>query len=137
MSRKFDTEINLEIDDSINAIIDEAPGGNSFIGLRKLRWSDKSPFRLDIRKWYINSEGEEIAGKGVAFITEDGPDNLVKELLKAGYGNTIQTLESLKDRGDFLESVKIIIDDMGVDLDKVEVKPEATLQMFYDPKSII
>ena len=36
-------EVKLEIDNSIEEVIDEVPG-SSFIALRKLRWSESSPF---------------------------------------------------------------------------------------------
>ena len=86
MPRKFDNDsINLEIDDSVNEVFDEAPGSNSFLALRRLRWSEKGNFKLDIRKWYTNSEGEEVAGKGVSFLTDDGPNNLINALMKHGY----------------------------------------------------
>ena len=94
-------EFKLEIDSSIDEVIDEVPG-SSFIALRKLRWSENSSFKLDIRKWYTNSEGEEIAGKGVSFMTDEGPDNLIEVLLKHNYGDTRKTLNGIKDREDFL-----------------------------------
>lgn len=93
-------EFKLEIDDSVNEVFDEVPG-SAFLALRKLRWNEQSKFKLDIRKWYTNSEGEEIAGKGVSFMTEDGPDNLIQALLKHGYGDTQKTIDGIKDREDF------------------------------------
>lgn len=130
-------EFKLEIDPSIDEVVDEVPG-NAFIALRKLRWSDSGPFRLDIRKWYTNSEGEEIAGKGVSFMSEEGPDNLIEALLKHNYGDTRKTLNGIKDREDFLPAVKEIIMEKGVDLDSVEIASIDSLsENFYDPKTII
>ena len=60
-------EFNLELDPSVDKIFDETPG-NSFLAVRKLRWNQNSEFKLDIRKWFTNSNGEEIAGKGVSFM---------------------------------------------------------------------
>ena len=38
MPRKFDNEaFNLQIDESINEVFDEASGSNSFLALRKLK----------------------------------------------------------------------------------------------------
>jgi hypothetical protein len=133
-------EFNLELDSSINEIIDEATGGNSFIALRKLRWSETGPFRLDIRKWYTNAQGEEIAGKGVSFISQEGPDNLIEALLKNGYGDTRKTLNGIKDRDDFLVAVKEIIVANNMDLDSVDISSIDQLDSsadYYDPKSII
>lgn len=39
----YNKEIKLEIDPTVDAVIDEIPG-NSFIALRKLRWNDSSEF---------------------------------------------------------------------------------------------
>ena len=130
-------EFKLEIDNEVDEVIDEVPG-SSFIALRKLRWSDSGSFKLDIRKWYTNSEGEEIAGKGVSFMTEEGPDNLIEALLKHGYGDTRKTLNGIKDRDDFLPAVKEIITEKGVDFDSIEVPSLDSLsEDFYDPKSIL
>ena len=130
-------EFQLEIDPSIDVVFDEVPG-NSFLALRKLRWSPNSSFKLDIRRWYTNSEGEEIAGKGVAFMTEEGPDNLIQALLENGYGDTRKTLNGIKDREDFLPAVKEIIDEKGIDLNSIKLPTmESLSENFYDPKSII
>ena len=63
-------EFNLELDPSVDKIFDETPG-NSFLAVRKLRWNQNSEFKLDIRKWFTNSNGEELAGKGVSFMEND------------------------------------------------------------------
>lgn len=130
-------EFNLELDPSIDEVIDEVPG-SSFIALRKLRWSENSSFKLDIRKWYTNSDGEEVAGKGVSFMTDDGPDNLIEALLKHNYGDTRKTLNGIKDREDFLPAVKEIIIEKDIDLDSIEIPTiDSISEKFYDPKSII
>ena len=129
-------EFNLEIDPSLDVVFDELPG-NSFLALRKLRWNEKSPFRLDIRKWYTNNEGEEVAGKGVSFMTPEGPDNLIEALLDNGYGDTRKTLNSIKHREDFLPAVKEIIKENNFDLDSVQIPTIDDIGSFYDPKSIL
>ena len=132
-----DEKFNLEIDPEVNEIIDEVPG-NSFIALRKLRWNETKDFKLDIRNWYVNSEGEEIAGKGVSFKTDEGPANLIEALLKHGYGDTRKTLNGLSDREDFPIAIKEIIEEKGINLDEIEIpKLESLDATFYDPKSII
>lgn len=129
-------EFNLEIDDSLNEVIDESVG-NRYIALRKLRWTPESPFKVDIRNWYVNSNGEEIAGKGVSFMTPEGPDNLIEALLKNGYGDTRKTLNGIKDREDFLVSVKEIITENNMDLDSVELQTIDSIEDLYDPKAIL
>lgn len=128
-------EFNLEIDKTIDEIIDEIPG-NSYIALRKLRWSEDAQFKLDIRKWYTNSQGEEIAGKGVSFMTDEGPGNLIKVLLAHGYGNTRETLDALSNREEFLPCVKKIMLEKNVDFDSIEVPSiDDVAAAFYDPRS--
>lgn len=130
-------EFNLEIDNSVDEVFDEA-SGNSFLALRKLRWSENAKFKLDIRKWYVNSDGEEIAGKGVSFITEEGPENLIQAMLKHGYGDTRKTLRGISDREDFSVAVKEILQEKNIDLDKVEIPDIESLETsFYDPKEVL
>lgn len=138
MPRKFDNDsFNLEIDESVNEVFDEAPGSNSFLALRKLRWSETGTFKLDIRKWYTNNEGKEIASKGVSFITEDGPNNLINALMKHGYGETRGILESISSRPDFLPNVKRVIGNMNTTLDNIEDNKEEDIDAdYFDPKNI-
>lgn len=129
-------ELQFEMDPSVNEIFDES-SGNSFLALRKARWTANAPFKLEIRKWFVGTDGEEKAGKGVTFITEDGPANLIEALLKHGYGDTRQTLNGIKDREDFPVAVKEIIQEQGIDLDKVEIPTLDDIGAFYDPKDIL
>lgn len=130
-------EFHLEIDDSVNEVIDEIPG-NRFIALRKLRWTPEGQFKLDIRNWYTNAEGEEIAGKGVSFMTDEGPSNLIEALLSHGYGDTRKTLNGIKDREDFAVAVKEVIKENDIDLDSVEIPDIDSLDGdYYDPKSVL
>ncbi len=131
MSREF----KLEIDDSINEVFDEVPG-SSFLALRRLRWNESSPFKLDIRKWYTNNEGEEIAGKGISFMTEDGPDNLIQALLKHGYGDTQKTIDGIKDRDDFVSIAMKAVAEVDTKFAESFAIPvdEPGSGSFYDPK---
>lgn len=132
-------EFNLEIDPSLNVIFDETPGSNAFLALRNLRWDSKSPYKIDIRKWYTNANGEEIAGKGVSFMTPEGPENLIQALLQNGFGDTRKTLNGIKDREDFLPAVKEVLIENNIDLDGVDIsidQLDANVS-FYDPKSIL
>lgn len=136
MARDYD--FNLEIDQSLNVVFDETPG-NSFLALRKLRWNPNSPFRLDIRKWYTNAQGEEIAGKGISFMTPEGPENLVQALLENGYCDTRKTLNGLKNREDFEIAIKEVITENNIDLDKINISIDQleSAATFYDPKAIL
>lgn len=132
-------EFKLELDPSLNVVFDEAPGSNSFLALRRLKWSDNSPFRVDIRKWFTNAEGEEIAGKGVSFMTPEGPGNLINALLENGFGDTRETISSLKNREDFAVALKEVIVENNIDLDSINVSIDQLDggASFYDPKSIL
>lgn len=136
----FTKEFNVEIDPNLNVIFDEKPGGNSFLALRKVRWNAGGTFKLDVRKWYTNAEGEEVAGKGISFMTEDGPSNLIQGLLENGYGDTRKTLAGIENREDFLPAVKEVLTRRNIDLDDVELPSLDDLDdsaSFYDPKSIL
>lgn len=90
---------SYKIDEDFDNIIDEK--GNSFIALRKVQWGDKGDYKLDLRKWFINADGEETVGKGVSFLTEDGPHELTKTLVDNGYGHTNEVLQGIYHREDF------------------------------------
>lgn len=97
----------------IDEVIDER--GSTFIALRKIQWlqdgdeKDESKAKLEIRKWRVNGEGER-ADKGVAFLTEEGPHELAKILIKHGFGNTKDILHELKHRDDFKDAIEHFYD---------------------------
>lgn len=95
----------------INRVIEEK--GSSFIALRQIAWGagpedevDPEKVRLDLRKYRTDSEGNEVMSKGVSFMTEEGPNELVHVMMEEGYGDTGKCISILKDRGDFVEGVK-------------------------------
>ena len=101
-----DKKIEYSIVDEFDHTIDEA--GNQFIALRKIRWGDRDKVSLDIRKYWMQAEGE-VLGKGVSFLTEEGPHELVDVMTREGYGHTKEILKSLKDREDFQKSLNIVL----------------------------
>lgn len=119
-------EITMEIDPSMDIIIEQAPGSNSFLAMRNICWNGSGAYRLDIRRWYTDSDGNENPGKGFSFTTESGPDNLAVSLVKNNYGNTEQILNAIKNRDDFEYSINIVLN-RGAN----NKKP------LYDPKSIL
>ena len=88
MKKEFKYDINEEFG---TEIISE--GGNSFLAMRKISWNGGNE-KLDIRKYLINSEGNEIMGKGVS-ITDEDANTLVNLLIDKGYGNPKTIIESL------------------------------------------
>lgn len=125
--------LEYAIVDGFDHIIDEKPGTNVFLALRKIQWKQNGPVKLDLRKWATNSDGTEVPLKGVSFIDEtEGPNNLIQTLITTGYGNTKDTLLSLKDREDFRPSLNSVLgkDDELYDSSIKEEEQE----IFYDPK---
>ena len=54
MAREISADINAN---GINVVFDEAPGRNSFLALREVRWTPNGNYRLDLRKWFTDSVG--------------------------------------------------------------------------------
>lgn len=133
-------EFNMEIVDGFDFIIEEK--GNSYIALRKLKWNEKSAPRLDIRKYMIDSDGNEVIGKGIGFLSDTGPHELVKVMVENGYGKTIQVLEGIKERDDFMPSLSKVLSNsqMGElseanpDLDFADEEEE---QEYFDPRKLV
>ena len=91
-------EIVYNIVDEFDHTFDEK--GNTFLAFRKLSWGDGEP-KYDLRKWYINKEGQETVGKGVSFLTEEGPHELARVLVSTGFGHTDELVSELVKRDDF------------------------------------
>lgn len=97
-------EFNYETDENKeNYIIEEK--GNSYTQLAYERWNEDSDFKLALRKFYSSAKGET-AGKGVTFMTEEGPSELINALLKEGYGNPDDIAKvCIEDRPDIIGSI--------------------------------
>lgn len=98
----------------LDAVFDER--GSTFLTMRRVQWvkegqePDPSKAKLELRKWMVNSEGE-VPNKGFAFLTEEGPHNLVHTLIENGYGDTKTILNKISTREDFREAVLHMNDD--------------------------
>lgn len=112
-------------------IIDEK--GNQVIQLRNIYYkNNEDNVKLDIRKWAVGEDGKEIMGKGLSFLTEEGPNTLAEVLLDRGYGNTQKVLTAIKDREDFKPALNTILGKSDDLYDSTVMKDEETT--FYDPK---
>ena len=95
--------------DKINEVIEEK--GNQFTALRTVQWikegdePDPNKGKLELRRWMIDKDGSEKANKGVVFMTEEGPHQLVEIMVDNNYGNTKNIMKSIIKRQDFKESV--------------------------------
>lgn len=91
-------EFTMNIDPEYDHILTEH--GNTFTALRKIQWTNNSPYKLDLRKWDITSDGDEKCRKGICFDDETA-NELINVLLSTGYGDTQAVIDSIKDRDDF------------------------------------
>lgn len=120
-------DFNYTIVDNFDHVFDEK--GNTFLALRKIQWGESTNAKLDIRKWYVNSDGVETCGKGVSFITEEGPHELTRVLCEQGYGHTEEILDSIKSREDFMPSLSRVLDNGQMN----ELNIEEADSNYYDP----
>ena len=107
--RNEDNEFRYSIR-GLNRIIEEK--GQQFLRLSRIAWNvsddeevDESKIKLDIRKYRTDADGKEIMGKGVSFMTEEGPHELVHVMIEEGYGDTEKCISLLKERNDFKDAV--------------------------------
>lgn len=119
----------------IDRVVEEK--GNTFIALRHMKWCEASvdkEFKLDLRKYYMNSEGGETVSKGISFATEEGPHELTRVLAEEGFGHTDEIIEAIKNRDDFMPSLVKALN--GDDLSKVGVVDVSEYQEedYYDPR---
>ena len=125
----FDKKIDYSIVDDFDHTIDES--GNQFIALRKIRWGDRDKVNLDIRKYWMQADGE-VLGKGVSFLTDDGPHELTDVLVREGYGRTKNILRSLKEREDFQKSLNVVLGKESEFYDE-----EVGEEEIYDPSCLL
>lgn len=128
-------DIQYTIADGYDHIIEEK--GNQTVRLRKLYYNgNDSNIKLDIRKWGVNEDGTERMGKGLSFLTDDGPHSLIEVMAREGYGNTKTILNNIKDREDFRSSLNVVLgkEDELYDTTITDVEEETS---FYDPKCIL
>lgn len=131
MAYSNNKEIMYTIVDDFDKVIDEA--GDKTINLRKIKWGNSDKVRLDLRTWYHTDSGE-VVGKGTAFITEEGPSELIKVLLEEGYGRTEEVLNGIKDRDDFKYYLNKIV---GKDSEFYDENAKDIKEDFYDASNIL
>lgn len=128
---KNDEDFGYSIKEGFDYIIEEK--GNQFTALRQIDWGNKGIYRLDLRKYYSQPDGERMS-KGISFMTDEGPGELVKVLLRTGHCETYDALECIKDREDFRQALNSILGDKDEFYDKSagELKDN-----YYDPKELL
>lgn len=123
-------EFKYEVDQNFDYLIEEK--GNQAVFFRRVSWGGRDA-KPEIRKWYVDGTNET-PGKGVTFMTEEGPDELVKTMTEIGYGKTEEVLENISKREDFPVAVKKILG-KGVD-ELVEEYDSVELEDVYDPRAL-
>lgn len=89
--------------DGFDKVFDEK--GNNSLRLRQIQWGERDKVYLDMRKWISKDDGSEEIGKGVSFLTDNGPGELINTLIDSGYGNTQEIVKHLSYRDDFIPSI--------------------------------
>lgn len=105
MSKK--TDLKYESDPNFKGIeINEPNRGNSFIGIRKIRWKPEDDFKIDLRRYVVRvNDGDVYPSKGIS-MEDDIADKVTEGMVDLGYGNTTNLLTSLFDREDFEDGLK-------------------------------
>ena len=107
----FDNNLKYHTFFDFNIPFDEK--GSTCGTVRRVQWvkegtePDESKAKIEIRKTYINSEGEKL-GKGYTFSTPEGPGELAIGLISAGFGDTKEILRTVRKRDDFLQAATTI-----------------------------
>lgn len=91
---------------------------------------DEKSCKWECRVIYNKPDGTEQAGKGCAF-SEDGINELARVLVCEGKGNTRDLLNGMKDRKDFMPSLKSVLGNES-DIDLSDIDDE-----FFDPNDIL
>ena len=123
-------DFSYKVDENFDYLIEEK--GNQAAFFRRVSWGGRDS-KLEIRRWYVDGT-DESPGKGITFMTEEGPDELVRIMTETGYGKTDEILENISKREDFGISVKKVL---GKGLDEViDEYDSIELEEVYDPKSL-
>lgn len=96
-----------KVDPKVNYVFEEQ--GNQFNAFRKISWGEDSKTYYELRRWRNTPDGGEMPAKGMTFLTEDGPNELVHTLVDNDFGNTKVILESLSKRKDFQKSLNTVV----------------------------
>ena len=123
-------EFKYEVDPEFDYLIEEK--GNQALFFRRVSWNGRDD-KPEIRKWYVDGTSET-PGKGFSFMTEEGPNELIKTMTELGYGNTEEVLENISKRDDFPVAVKKVlgkgVEELTEEYDSVE------LEDVYDPRAL-
>lgn len=123
-------DIDFKVHPDFDDLIDER--GNTSICFRMVDWSGRPAKRPELRRWRLSETGES-PDKGFTFLTDDGPKNLAKAIIKRDFGETKEYLEVLAEREDFDDALVQVIGKKRVSNAK---EKEVEVEDFYDPRVV-
>ena len=140
-------KFSYEIDDKYpSKVFDER--GNKSLQLTKIKWNGKGDFKLQIRNFFSTDGGEQV-GSGVAFLTEDGPNELINALLENGHGDPDEIVQICMEKrpeicGAFLNGFDNLTEQQGQKAIMIFRDTYETLNddkdsddEYYDPEELI
>ena len=117
-------EFKFEVDKNFGDHVIEERDNLSII-MRKISWGNSGEYKVDIRKYLDTEEGERM-NKGIS-LTDNGANELAKELVSCGYGDTKEIIKALSKREDNLADLLNQCNNESEDEDSGS-------EEYYDPK---
>ena len=107
--------------------------GSQFTALREVYYNDSEKPSIELRRYSVNKEGNEQMAKGVVFMTPTGPQEAAKAIIRAGFGETTEYIQELKDtRKDFDQALNKVLgpDDKRYD-------PDVKMDEIFDASTFV
>ena len=120
-------EFKFEVDKNFGDHVIEERDNLSII-MRKISWGNSDEYKVDIRKYLYTEEGERM-NKGIS-LTDNGANELTKELVSCGYGDTKEIIKALSKREENLADLTNQCNNESEDEDKGS-------EEYYDPKELL
>lgn len=120
-------EFKFEVDKNFGDHVIEERDNLSII-MRKISWGNSDEYKVDIRKYLYTEEGERM-NKGIS-LTDNGANELAKELVSCGYGDTKEIIKALSKREENLADLVNQCNNESEDEDNGS-------EEYYDPKELL
>ena len=120
-------EFKFEVDKNFGDHVIEERDNLSII-MRKISWGNSGEYKVDIRKYLYTEEGERM-NKGIS-LTDNGANELTKELVSCGYGDTKEIIKALSKREENLADLLNQCNNESEDDDNGS-------EEYYDPKELL
>ena len=120
-------EFKFDIDKNFGDHVIEERDNLSII-MRKISWGNSGEYKVDIRKYLYTEEGERM-NKGIS-LTDNGANELAKELVSCGYGDTKEIIKALSKREENLADLINQCNNESEDEDNGS-------EEYYDPKELL